>query len=152
MKEGCFRIVSSAATFKALLVKSRSRLVALPMASVVETMRPLPITPLPGLARAVRGLSVIRGGPVPMLDLGMWLDGEESQATRVVTFRVGERIAGLLVDEVLGVEDLDAGMLHALPFDGNDAIAAMGAMDAQILVVLQAARAVPDEVWEALPR
>ncbi|MNX23552.1 CheW-like domain protein [compost metagenome] len=144
--------MSSTATFKALLVKSRSRLVALPMASVVETMRPLPITPLPGLARVVRGLSVIRGLPVPMLDLGMWLDGEESQATRVVTFRAGERIAGLLVDEVLGVEDLEAQALHALPFDGEGALEAVGAVDSQILVVFQAARAVPDAAWEALSR
>ncbi|MNT65800.1 hypothetical protein D3C72_2038090 [compost metagenome] len=70
----------------------------------------------------------------------------------MVTFRVGDRMAGLLVDEVLGVEDLDAEALHALPFDGEDAIDAVGALEAQILVVMQAARAVPDAVWEALPR
>lgn len=122
------------------------------MASVVETMRPLPITPLPGMAPYVRGLSVIRGGPVPILDLGLWLDGVESQATRVVTFRVADRTAGLLVDEVLGVEDLEASTLHALPFDGEAAIDAVGTVEAQILVVLQAARAVPEAVWEALPR
>ena len=87
-----------------LLVRAGPRICALSLADVVETMRPGPIEPLAGAPEVVRGLAVIRGAPVPVVDLASLLgDGEHSVPTRFVTVRTGERNVALLVDEVMGI-------------------------------------------------
>jgi purine-binding chemotaxis protein CheW len=56
-----------------LLCRVRERLCALPLAHVVETMRPLPIEPLGGMPGFVQGIAIIRGAPVPVVDAGALL-------------------------------------------------------------------------------
>jgi chemotaxis signal transduction protein len=58
----------------------------------------------------------------------------------------------LAVDSVVGVRPIRAGALHALPplLRDSAVIAAIGVLDAQLLVVLQASRLLP-EALPALP-
>lgn len=121
---------------------------------MVETLRPLAIEPVAGAPAFVRGLSVIRGAPTPVVDLGALLEGGPARASsgRLVTLKVGARQVALGVDEVVGLKSVDPAQLEQLPPLLRDAalIEAIGARDGQLLVVLRAARLVPDEVWASL--
>jgi purine-binding chemotaxis protein CheW len=137
----------------ALVCRVESRLVALPLGEVAETMRPLPISPLPGLPPFVRGATIVRGQPTPVLDAGLLLGGQAlGGASRFVTLRVGGRRVALAVDEVLGVRRLGAQAIAELPplLGSGETAQALGILDAQLLVLLQAARLVPETVWSAL--
>jgi len=118
-------------------------------------MRPLPIEPVAGTPAFVRGVSVIRGEPTPVVDLEALLErGPGSRAYgRFVTLKVGERRVALGVDSVVGVRTLEAATLGAMPpllRDAAERVEALGAPDEQLLVVLRAARLVPDGVWTCL--
>src|SRR5579864_4751234 len=68
-----------------LFVRAGAHMCALALSNVAEIMRPLPIAPLAGAPEIVRGLSVIRGAPVPVVDLGRLLGSEaQSPSTRFV--------------------------------------------------------------------
>lgn len=129
------------------------RLCALPLEHVSETMRPLPVDPVAGVPPPVRGVAIIRGAPVPVVDLAWLLAGGESHATRFVTLDVGTRRVALAVDAVLGVRPIPADALGELPpllRDGDaDAIAAIGALDSQLIVALRSARLLPEAVGNA---
>ena len=51
-----------------LVVMVGARACAIPLDHVAETMRPLPIEPVAGTPGFVRGVSVIRGAPTPVVD------------------------------------------------------------------------------------
>lgn len=139
-----------------LIVTAGARACALPLHHVAETMRPLPIEPIAGTPGFVRGVSVIRGAPTPVVDLTALLEGGQPSAAhgRFVTVKVGERRVALGVDGVVGLRILASAQLGELPpmlrDVAADLIEAVGARDAQLLVVLRAARLVPDEVWMTL--
>jgi purine-binding chemotaxis protein CheW len=71
-----------------------------------------------------------------------------------VTIKLGERRVAIGVDGVVGLTNLDSAQLGELPpilrDVAADLIEAIGARGAQLLVVLRAARIVPDEVWTTL--
>jgi purine-binding chemotaxis protein CheW len=139
----------------ALFCRVRERLCALPVAHVVETMRPLAIEPLAAMPAFVRGLARIRGAAVPVVDAGALLGArDEARFTRFVTVRAGERRVALAVEEVLGVRELAAAALQDLPpllrEAGEALVAAVGSLDTGLLVVLHAARIVPSTLWDAL--
>src|SRR5687768_15491190 len=131
-----------------LICRVLNRVCALPLQHVVETMRPLPVEPLAGIARPVKGVSIIRGAAVPVVDLGWVLAAEDSHPTRFVTVNADGRRVALAVDAVVGVRAIPAGSLHALaPLlrdASSDAIAAIGTLDAELLLVLRSGRLVPD--------
>jgi purine-binding chemotaxis protein CheW len=138
----------------ALLCRARERLCALPIEHLLETMRPLPIEPFPGVPGFVSGLSIVRGTAVPVIDLGALLGSlEPPNATRFVTVKVASRQVSLAVEEVVGICELP-GTLSALPpllgDAAGDAVSAVATLDAGLLLVLQAARLVPDSLWETL--
>ena len=126
----------------------------MPLQHVIETMRPLSIEALAGLPRPVRGVAIIRGAAVPVVDLAWVLAGEESHPTRFVTVDADGRRVALTVDAVVGVRVIPTGSLHDLPpllHSANaDAIATIGTLDAKLLVVLRSGRLVPETVWDAL--
>jgi purine-binding chemotaxis protein CheW len=127
----------------------------LPLDHVVETMRPLPIESLPGAPPFVRGVSMLRGVPVPVVDAGALLGtADGAQPTRFVSMRAGPRRVVLAVEEVLGVRDLPAAALQDLPpllgAAGAGVISAIGALDAAFLLVVEAARIVPEATWGSL--
>ena len=126
-----------------LICRARTRLCALPLEHVVETMRPLPIEKLAGMPSFVRGLSVIRGIPVPVVDAGALFGTDEGAgSTRFVTLRTGQRQVALSVEEVLGVRSFPAESVADLPpllrDGGSELISALGLLDADLLFVLRA--------------
>jgi purine-binding chemotaxis protein CheW len=120
----------------------------LPLKHVVETMRPLPVSPLAGAPPFVCGLSVIRGLPGPVVDLGALLSGSEpASPTRFVTLRLEDRRVALAVEAVLGIQELPdtLGSLPKLLAEASaEAVSAVGTLDAELLLVLEAARLMVD--------
>jgi purine-binding chemotaxis protein CheW len=185
----------------ALLTRVGARLCAVPLAHAVETMRLLPVSPLADAPPFVRGLAIIRGQAVPVVDLGALLGEPAVAVTRLVLVRVEERpgpgnvpslatrtqklggpwpgralgvravepaaaetagedgqdlgrCVALAVDGVLGVVHLDPNALQATPLLAQsasaDLLAAVGALDAQLLVVLRASHLLTEETWQQL--
>jgi purine-binding chemotaxis protein CheW len=135
-----------------LICRVSTRVCALPLDAVIETLRPLPVEPIAGAPAFVAGVAIIRGEPMPIVDAARLLGADASSPARFVTLRSGARRFALAVDAVLGVRTLNAGSLGALPpllGDLAEIATAIATLDAQLLVVLQASRLVPDEVFEA---
>ncbi len=138
-----------------LLVRTSELTCALPAQAVVEVSRAGSIAPLAGAPPFVAGLAVLRGAPLPVVDLGQLLGAAEGPAEggrrrRLVTLRLGERRAALRVDAALGVRGLAPEVLEAAPplaVAAGSAVAAVGARDGALLLLLEAARLVPEEVW-----
>ena len=84
-----------------LLCRVGDLLCALPLEHVEETMRPMPVEAIAGLPSFVRGLAVVRGAPIPVVDAASLLSGDTSDATRAtrfVTVKTGSRRIALMVD------------------------------------------------------
>ncbi len=127
-----------------LLCRAGSRLCALPLGLVVETMRPLPIDALPGAPDFVAGLSIIRGAPVPVVDTARLFGETTAQHRRLVACAVGGRRIALAVEEVAGVAAFAEAETAALPpllgaADGA-AIERLRVLDGEVLLLLDAAR------------
>lgn len=135
-----------------LLCRAGGRLCALPVDRVVEITRLLPIDPLPGILGFVRGLSIIRGAPVPIVDAAALFGEPETRCDRLVTVIAENRVIGLAVQDVLGVRSIDAGSLSALPpllqDAAGDVVERVRVLDGALLLVLDAARIVPQSVLE----
>jgi len=131
---------------------------ALPIAHVIETTRPLPVEPICGTRdqalAVVEGLAMIRGAPVPVVDARRLLGVPGPAATRFVVVRVADRRVALAVDGVVEVRRIAADALPGLPplLGGarRDVVSAIGALDAELLIVLDAARVLPDDAWSAI--
>jgi purine-binding chemotaxis protein CheW len=149
-------------TDRFLLCRVGSRIAALDVRDVWETMRPLPIEPLTGAPAFILGLAIVRGFPIPVVDPDRLLGSSVSSSTplvspsaaRFVSLRLGVRSAALAVDAVLEIRALPAGMLANIPpllgEAGADLVSLVGALDATLLLVFEAARLVPDSVWNAI--
>lgn len=142
---------------RVLIVTAGARACALPLHHVAETMRPLPVEAVAGTPEHVRGLSVIRGTPVPVVDLSSLLDtraGGTSSTGRFVTVRADDRRFALAVDSVIGIREFDATQLEELPpllrHANVDLIEAIGVADARLLVVLRGTRILPEETWKVI--
>jgi purine-binding chemotaxis protein CheW len=139
---------------RSLVVRVQTRVCAVPLEHVVETMRPLPLESIAGMPAFVRGVSIIRGVPTPVVDLGALLGAPSNEFERIVTLRLSDRQVALAVNAVLGVRDLDLSAIQELPpllgGTSTDLLEAIGTLDEQFLMVLRAGWELPDEVWAAL--
>lgn len=140
-----------------LVCRVGAKLCGLPLAHVLETLRPLPTEPLAGANRLVAGVALIRGAPTPVVDARELLGSStEEAAGRYVTLALagsgaGARVVALAVDSVVGVRDGERlGPLPALLREQAEVVAALGTLDAELLLVLERARLVPDAVWPLL--
>jgi purine-binding chemotaxis protein CheW len=135
-----------------LLCRTGAQLCAIPIEHVIETMRVLPIEAIARAPRYVRGLCIIRGSPVPVVDPGLLFGEKVTQIGRLVVIRTGGRTISLAVEAVLGIRAIGVETFNQLPpllRDGaSDAIDAIGTLDAELLFVLRAARIVPDDVFD----
>lgn len=141
-----------------LVCRVGTKLCALPLGRLLETMRPLAIEPLAQTADFVSGVAVIRGRPTPVLDARKLL-GSPSDVPpgRYVTLDLGEggaRVAALAVDAVVGVREVPDALAGELPTLLGDArssvVGAVTTLDRELLLVLEQARLVPPELWQHL--
>jgi purine-binding chemotaxis protein CheW len=145
-----------------LLCRIGSRIGALALRDVRETMRPLPIEPLMGTPPFVLGVTIVRGFPTPVVDACRLLCPSvlpstpitSPSPTRFVSLKLGERTAVLVVDAVLDVRSLPVGILADIPpllrEAGDELVSVIGVLDTKLLIVLEAARLIPDSVWSAI--
>jgi len=138
-----------------LLARARSRVCALPLHHVSETMRILPLDPVPGVPPFVLGLSVIRGEPVPVVDLGLLLGLESAGCpARLVVVKIERRRVALAVEEVLKIVPAAPMRRQDLPpllrGAGSGVLKSIAALDQGFLAVLETGSLLPDEVWNAL--
>lgn len=125
---------------------------AIPIAQVIETMRPLPIEPVGERLDFVRGIAIVRGAPTPVIDTARLLGIAAPEPRRFVTVRAGPRTLAFTFDAVLDVRPLGAfGELPPLLRVATPAaVAAITAADAALLLVLEAARALTEDEWTRL--
>jgi purine-binding chemotaxis protein CheW len=137
---------------QSLVFRADSHLAAIGVEHVTEVLRPLPVEHLAGVPPYIRGLCVLRGRPVPVVDVGLLLGGRRAPDDgRFVGVRTGPQTAALCVDTVVGVRDLPLDLLHDLSsVTGSPACTAVGAIGREPLLLLAAGRVVPDSVWDAL--
>jgi purine-binding chemotaxis protein CheW len=144
-------VVESAHT-SALVFRAGSMLCALRLADVIETMRPLGTRPLAGTPAFVRGVSIVRGVPTPVVDVARLLGGERAEVCRFVAVRTERGPVVFATGPVLGVR-------ITAPGDGSGhpgllgaagrLVAGVGTLDGETVLLLQSMRVVPDEVWAA---
>ena len=139
-----------------LICRVGSKLCGLPLEHVLETMRPLPLEELANLPSFVRGVALIRGRPTPVLD-GRSLLGSPTTPSanpRLVTFKLGERQAALWVDAVVGIRSVDGAALEQLPLvlreSQTEQVDALGALDAELLLVLEHTRLLTEAHFQSL--
>jgi purine-binding chemotaxis protein CheW len=145
-----------------LLCRIGTALGALALSDVREIMRPLPVEPLMSPPSFVLGLALIRGMPTPVIDAARLLGAHAVPSSasgpspfgRFVSLKVGERTAALAVDAVLDIRAIGAALLADIPplLRATEAglVSTLGALDARLLLVLEAARLVPESVWSMI--
>jgi purine-binding chemotaxis protein CheW len=145
-----------------LVCQIGKRICALPADRVGETMRPLLLTPIPEAPRHVLGMAVVRGEPLPVLDLRLLL-GDASEATATVkgsaAFKANRFITVksqsghgdhasvvLAVDQVEGVRRLPKSALHRMPTmlqgDLPQLVSAVSPQDTELMLILDSVRLV----------
>jgi purine-binding chemotaxis protein CheW len=137
-----------------LICRAGNLLCALPIEQVIEIMRVLPIEAFSGAPDYVCGLSIIRGAPVPVVDIGLIIGSEAGERMRLVVFRSQTRLIALAVGEVLEISAIAADKLAQLPpllgDTAPEAVSAIGARNTELLVFLRSSRLVPDNVLTRL--
>lgn len=133
----------------AVLFRAQAWMCALATADVAEIHRPLPVVRLAGAPPFVNGVSIVRGSPVPVVNVAALLGGAApAPGSRIVSLRVGNRRVSLEVDEVLGVRHLSALALAAAPPLLEGAVARyveeLGTLDGRLLATLSSARILED--------
>lgn len=89
-----------------LLVRTGRRRIGLALAAVREVVDVTDILPVPVVERAIRGVMPVRGGLVPLLHLGAYLEGSPCPSVRgevAVLTEVAGRPLALEVDEAVAV-------------------------------------------------
>jgi len=137
-----------------LVVRAGASLCAVPLDHVIEVMRALPIKPVTSAPSYVCGLSIVRGAAIPVVDVGLLIGGAATECRRLVTVRTGERTVALAASDVLSIQNVAANELEDLPpllhEAGNDAIAAIGTVDAELLFFLRSTRVIPPSIIDQL--
>jgi purine-binding chemotaxis protein CheW len=137
-----------------LLCHATSMLCALPAEQVLEVMRVLPLEPFAAAPRYVLGLSIIRGVPVPVVDIGLIVGNVATKAARLVTIKTAGRTVALTMQGVIGITEIGAAAFDQLPpllqDAAADTIAGIGVRDSGLLIFLRAGRIVPEQMFDAL--
>jgi purine-binding chemotaxis protein CheW len=135
-----------------LIARARAAHCAMPLAHVVEIMRPLPIDPIAKAPSFMLGVAVVRGRATPVIDCGAFLQERALAAhTRWASVRCGDRSAVLAFEAILGVRELPVHgddlppLLSGAP---SELLSGLALLDRSLLLVLHGSRLVPDEVWQ----
>jgi purine-binding chemotaxis protein CheW len=140
-----------------VLVRSGNLSCALPLASVIETLRSPPVTAINGAPPWVQGMAVIRGATVVVIDLGVLLgsgSAEAKRGRRLVTLRVGARVIALAVESIVGVREFERSLLAEVPpllaEAHPEVLTAIGLLDGELMLVLDGSRIITEEELERL--
>jgi len=138
-----------------LLFRTGSRVGALALTNVQEVMRPLPVESIAGAPAFVMGVSILRGAAAPVIDAARLLDDTiGATPNRFISLKIGSRSVCLAVDAVLDLRMLPTDHFHQVPPLLRDSSAALlsliGTLDSELLMVLNSARMVPEEVWTSM--
>jgi purine-binding chemotaxis protein CheW len=139
----------------ALLVTAGEQLCAVTLEHVGEIMRPQPTRPFASPFGFLEGIAIIRGAPVPVVRLASLLGHSDvSRPGRLVTLKLGTRSVALAVGSVRGVCELEPSLVAELPplfgNTGSSPIEHLVQLDGEFVLVLRAARIVPEELWARL--
>lgn len=139
-----------------LVFRAGTALCALELEHIVETMRPLVVTPVAGTPGYVPGVCVMRGVPVPVVDVAELIGAGAGAVSRFVAVRGRHSLVAFAVGEVLGIQDVGPppGGDHA-PGPGEPTapapvVTAIGTIGSEPLLFLGGAAAVPDRVRDAM--
>lgn len=97
---------------------------ALPLSSIREILRPLPLTEVPRAAGSVMGVVSVRGTVTTLVDLRKRLNvdaPEPNPTNRILLCDQGNEVIGLFVDSVLQVYRLREDEVELAPALGGDA-------------------------------
>ena len=140
-----------------LVVRAQEWMCALPLEEVEETMRPLPVAPVSAVPGFVRGVSLVRGLPAPVVSLSVLLGGAPSQdgpGHRFISLRAAEGRLALEVDEVRGLRWLEEDSLEAVPpllrATANGHLQNVSSFDGRLLAVLGSSHLLPEDLWKRL--
>lgn len=80
---------------------------ALPTLVIEEVIEMVSITPTPGTSDIFEGIIDLRGEVIPVVDLYQRIYQKNrsiSQGTRILIVEIGDYVAGLIVDKVVGIQ------------------------------------------------
>lgn len=130
---------------------------ALGLQGLGEVMRPQPVDPVAGLPEFLDGLAIIRGTPLPVVNLPKLLCGAAStpcDQERFVTAESDGQQLALRVDEVAGIVPLQSDIWNRLPslWDGLQSrqLAALGSHQGQLVMLLRRANLLSEDEWKLL--
>jgi purine-binding chemotaxis protein CheW len=144
--------LAESADTAALVFRAGSMLCALRLDDVIETMRPLGTRPLAGTPAFVRGVSVVRGVPTPVVDVARLLGGERAELSRFIAVRTERGPVVFATGAVLGIRitaPVEGSGHPGLLGAAGRLVAGVGTLDGEPLLLLQSMRVIPDEVWAA---
>ena len=103
----------------------------------------------------IPGVSIVRGEPMPVVDLGSLLQGAPlDRPRRLISLKLGARRAGLLASDVFGLRPAASVAVEKLPrlleACSAELIAGLARLDEELLTVLKLGSLIPDEVWGRL--
>jgi len=117
----------------------------------------LPITRVPRMPAAVRGVINLRGRVIPVVDLRVRFGLEavdHGQRTCIIVVQTGETDLGLVVDGVAEVAHLDAAAIEDAPHFGDSVdtghLVGVAKHGTRVLLLLDVDRALPAEAALAL--
>ena len=108
----------SAARVELACLELRGRVVGIELVHVREIVRAEALVPLPFAPRLIEGVMELRGGVVPVVDLGRALDGEPlapARGQRVAVVEVEGVRFGLRADAAVDVLSVDASRVEPTP-------------------------------------
>jgi purine-binding chemotaxis protein CheW len=108
----------SAATASHLLFRVGDHELAFPVAAVDKiSLLPRRVTRIPGAPASILGVAMINGMLTPIVDQGHRLTAKKAvgRQRRVIVVKLGDAIAGFLVDRVTGLAAASAEMLSPAP-------------------------------------
>jgi purine-binding chemotaxis protein CheW len=146
-------MTEAAAGGNALVFRAGSLLCALPLDDVIETMRPLAVRPLAGTPPYVRGVTIMRGVPTPVIDVARLVGGEPGEAERFLAVRTERGPVAFATGPIVGIRNASAGgpAQHPALLGGTTGrlVAGVAMLDTEPLLLLQSMRVVPEDVWAA---
>ncbi|WP_433044462.1 chemotaxis protein CheW [Dactylosporangium sp. CS-033363] len=124
-------------------------LCAVPLAAVVETVRPLPVEPVAGGGAGLLGVAVIRGAAVPVVDTAALVGDPGAEPSRFVTVDTPGGTVALATGPVVGVRSIHRSAAQPSPVAGS-LVEAVGVLDGRPLLFLSPETALLHV--EAVPR